>query len=137
MTTERRPLLWVVLADGAHARVVIPVEAEGQFATVQTFDAASPLATAAESGADRHDHDKRKFAIQVAETVNEHERKKSFDKLVIVAAGHTLHDLREALSPAATAKMVGSLTKDLLKTPDHDLMSHLAEWWAAPDPVVA
>jgi protein required for attachment to host cells len=55
-----------------------------------------------------------------------------FDRLVLVAPGHVLHDLRQALDQTASAKIVGSLAKDLTKTPDHDLMSHLAEWWQPP-----
>jgi len=52
--------------------------------------------------------------------------------LVLVAPGHAMHDLRDGLSVTVTDKVTGSLVKDLTKTPDHDLTSHLAEWWRKP-----
>ena len=37
-------------------------------------------------------------------------------------------ELREALDAATQAKLVGTLEKDLVKTPDHELWPHVREW---------
>ena len=37
----RQPVVWVLVADGARARVVAPAERQGQFATRIAFDPAS------------------------------------------------------------------------------------------------
>lgn len=153
MTSRKQPKVWVVLADGEHARVVTPTVAEGQFHTVLSFDSLSahmqtsdmvtdgPGRVFESAGSSRHSispktdphaEAKHKFAAEVARLVNEHEQRKEFDQLVLVAPAHALHDLRAALSSQATAKVVGSLSKDLVKVTDHDLGSHLAEWWLAP-----
>jgi protein required for attachment to host cells len=81
---------------------------------------------------DPHKAAKHKFMLEVAKQINSHAEAGDFDQLVLVAPGHALHDLREALSAIATGKVAGSLGKDLTKTPDHDLTSHLAEWWRRP-----
>ncbi len=49
-------------------------------------------------------------ASQVASHVDE------FDRLVLVAPSHALHDLREALGDTSRAKMVGTLAMDLTNT---------------------
>ena len=154
MTGNKRPRVWVVLADGEHARVVSPVAAKGQFATVLALDSANAHKRSSDIGTDRpgrvfesasttrhavtprsdpHVLAKRQFAVEVGHLINEHDQLHAFDRLVLVAPGHALHDLREALAKPAAAKLVGSLTKDLLKVADHDLTSHLAEWWVAPE----
>jgi protein required for attachment to host cells len=51
-----------------------------------------------------------------------------FDELLLVAPPRALQDLVAALDAAARTKLVGSLEKDLTKTPDHELWPHLREW---------
>ena len=149
----RNSVVWVVLADGEHARVVTPSMKQGQFATSlaldsalahlrsrdlgtdnpgRSFESASPMRHAIEPRQDLHKAAKQSFLAEVARELNEREKSGDFDRLVLVAPGHALHDLREGLSKAVAAKVVGSLGKDLTKTPDHDLASHLAEWWHKP-----
>lgn len=153
MQSNKQPKVWVVLADGEHARVVTPTVSEGQFHTVLTFDSRSAHMQTSDMvsdgpgrvfesvggsrhsvapRSDPHDAAKRKFAAEVAHHVNDHERRHAFDQLVLVAPAHALHDLRDALSGAAAAKVVGSLSKDLVKVTDRDLGEHLAAWWLAP-----
>ena len=52
----------------------------------------------------------------------------AFDELLLVAPARALHELREALDTATAAKLVGTLEKDLVKTPDHELSPHLRDW---------
>ena len=149
----RHPKIWVVIADGEHARVVVPTAPHGQFATTLSFDSITAHLLSHDLGSERpgrvnergsttrhaieprqdpHKAAKQKFVAEVAKQINSHAEAGEFDQLVLVAPGHALHDLREGLSVTVTDKVTGSLVKDLTKTPDHDLVSHLAEWWRKP-----
>lgn len=152
MVQQGQPKVWVLVADGERARVVVPMAREGQFATRIAFDPASARLKqdaasgeverryeAAEAGhhAQASARDPKAlgeegFAASVAQHVSAHAQKHDFDQLVLVAPGRTLHHLREALSPQATRLVVGSVTKDYAGLADHDLSPHLAQWWLAP-----
>ena len=153
MTASKQPRVWVLIADGEHARVVTPLESSGQFATVIAFDSTSAHLRSADLGSDKpgrsfesasitrhsisprsdpHANAKHHFIHDVAALLDQHDLKHEFDRLVLVAPAHALSDLREALGKSATAKVVGSMPKDLVKVSDHDLTDHLAEWWLAP-----
>ena len=152
MTQQGQPKVWVLVADGEHARVVVPMPREGQFATRIAFDPASARLKrdaaaceveqryeAAEAGhhaqapaRDPKVLGEQGFAVSVAEHVSAHAQKHDFDQLVLVAPGRTLHHLREALSPQAARLVVGSMSKDYAALADHDLSPHLAQWWLAP-----
>ena len=140
------PMVWVLVADGARARVVTPTGREGQFATRIAFDHASARlhADAAAGAVDRRyeaagtghaapgHHTEEGFAAAVAGHINGHALRGDFDQLVLVAPGRTLHHLRAALGPQAAAKVVGSVSHDFAGLADHDLSPHLAHWWLAP-----
>ena len=148
----RQPVVWVLVADGERARVVSPAEREGQFATRIAFDpasarlhpdaaggtvdlryeAATPGHHAEKPARDPKALGEKGFAASVAQHVNAHALHHDFDQLVLVAPGHTLHHLRDALGPQATAMVVGSVSKDYAGLNDHDLSPHLAQWWLAP-----
>ncbi len=153
MTSHHIERLWVLIADGEHARVVTPVVAAGQFATVVAFDSENAHLRSSDMGTDRpgrvhesasttrhaiaprsdpHANAKRHFIGEVAKYIDEHAGLGAFTRLVLVAPPHALHDLREAIGKPAQAKVVGSLNHDLVKVSDHDLTSHLKEWWLAP-----
>ena len=152
MSQNGQPKVWVLVADGERARVVVPLEREGQFATRIAFDPVSarlPRDAAAGEVERRYEaaepgHHAQKpardpkalgeegFAASVAQHVNAHAQKHDFDQLVLVAPGRTLHHLREALSTQAARLVVGSVTKDYAGLADHDLSPHLAQWWLAP-----
>jgi protein required for attachment to host cells len=48
--------------------------------------------------------------------------------VVLVAPAHTLNEIRNELDATTAAKLIGSLQKDLIKVPDHELAPHLHEW---------
>ena len=52
----------------------------------------------------------------------------SYDDLVIVAPARTLAAIREKLTAATEAKIIGTLPKDLVRTPDKDLWPHIGDW---------
>jgi protein required for attachment to host cells len=70
---------------------------------------------------DPHDQAKGRFAKQVAAKLNEAIRTGKADDIALAAPAHVLHDIREALDKAATAKLGKTVSKDFTNTPDNDL----------------
>ncbi len=140
--------LLIVIADGEHVRFVRPAEdnalhtetaIDSRDAHKQSSDLESDHPGAAyHSGSTAHHglaprHDphamaKEKFAHWVGEQLNTSAAAGRFDELVIVAPAHVLSEIREQLNPATAARLIGTLHKDLLKTPDEALWPHVRDW---------
>ena len=137
--------LLIVIADGEHARFVRPgphnaihpdkafdpINADRQSADLGSdrpaggFNAGSSPHHALMPERDPHGLEKAKFAHHVARQLNEAAAEGRFDELVVVAPPHTLNGIREHLDTTTAAMVVGTLAKDLVKTPDHELWPHL------------
>ena len=123
---------WYVIADGGKARIA--TLDGGHMHTLQHFDNSGhgdsdedPSAGTSQLKApksDPHDQAKAHFAATVAARLNEAVRTGEIDEIVLAAPGHVLHDIREGLDKAASAKLIKSLSKDLTNTPEHELASH-------------
>jgi protein required for attachment to host cells len=144
-----RPItLRIAIADGEHARFVQP-DGDNALRTVGALDSASAHLRSRDIGSDqpgrsfesgtsahhgvgeRHDlhgMEKERFIRLVGEQLNAASGRKEFDELLLVAPPRALSELREALDAATQAKLVGTLEKDLVKTPDHELWPHVQEW---------
>jgi len=140
--------MWIVVADGEHARFVTPAPKRA-FHTQRVFESPSAHKQTSDLGTDRpaqsmesatgtrhaitpkhdlHEMEKQKFAHQIADEINRASAKGAFDQLVLVAPAHTLNEIRDKLDTTTAAKLVGTLQKDLIKVPDHELAPHLDEW---------
>jgi len=145
--------LLVVIADAEHARLVRPTP-ENVLHTAQRFDSttahkqSSDLrsdhpgasyhgdSTAHHALAPRHDPhemEKEKFSHFLAQQINALPAQ-SFDGLVIAAPTHCLQAIIEALGAPAKAKLAGTLSKELVKTPDDELWPHLSAFVPEPTP---
>jgi protein required for attachment to host cells len=144
-----RPLtLRIVVADGEHARFLEP-DADNVLRTVGSLDSASAHLRSRDIGADRpgrsfesranahhavgqrhdlHAMEKERFVRLVADQVNEAADCNEFDELLVVAPPRALQELCDMFKPATRAKLVGTLEKDLVKTPDSELWPHVREW---------
>jgi protein required for attachment to host cells len=144
-----RPLtLRIAIADGEHARFVQP-DADNVLRTIGSLDSTSAHLRSRDIGSDRpgrsfesgtsahhgvgqrhdlHTMEMEKFVRLVGDQLNAASARDEFDDLLIVAPPRALHELREALDAATQAKLVGTLEKDLVKTPDHELWPHVREW---------
>jgi len=71
--------------------------------------------------------EKRAFAHVVADYLAEAAERRAYGRLVIAAPPKFLGDLRAALSPAAKARIVGEIHKDLTKENEAALAVRLAE----------
>lgn len=119
MSYTGQPRLWVLLADGMRARVVTPEAHHGRWITVLDL------------GSAEHPHklNKRQYLEGIAARLSREADKGSFEKLLLAGTGHALHDIELALSKSATARLTGTLSKDLTKVADHELTHHLADYW--------
>jgi protein required for attachment to host cells len=137
----------IVIADGEHARLVrigpknVPYN-DTAFHSFSAHKRSADLgsdrpgagfhtdASAHHSIAPRHDPhalEEEKFPRVIAHQLNEATASGKFDELVIVAPAHTLNAIQEELDTRTRALVVGTLAKDLVKTPNHDLWSHIRE----------
>ncbi len=153
----QRKRLWIVITDGEHARIVVPGPAAGAFHTERAEDSATAHKRSTELGSDApgrafessgstrhaiapkhdpHEMAKQRFLQSVAAQINQADAEGAFDELVLAAPAGEIAELRDALDRGAAAKVIGTLGKDLVKVPDHELGPHLAQWArpAAPKP---
>lgn len=140
--------LCFVIADGGHARFVRPA-VDNALHTFEAVDSATVHkrdhdlvsdrpGRAFESGSGaRHAYsprtdpqqlEKERFTQLVARLVNENCAADMFNELVVVAPSNVLNELTGGLDAATRGKLLGTLAKDLVKTPDHELWTHLKEW---------
>ncbi len=136
------PRLWVVIADRAKAHIYRKTS-EG-LELLGEFKAASGKShlgktenyrvSRAGNGGAGHGHDPRQekqhhgdkaFIHTLALWLEQAEREKAFDRLALVAAPHTLGDIRAALSKTVSARVTAEISKDLTKLSSNDIEKHL------------
>lgn len=144
----KRPHLLIVIADGEHARYVRR-DSGGAFHTDAALDSVFAHRRSAELGTDhpgaafhsgssahhalepRHDLqtlEKARFAEALADQLNEAAGHGEFEELIVVAPPHVLGAIRHHLDATATELLIGTLGKDLVKTPDAELGPHFGHW---------
>src|SRR5262252_1644572 len=125
---------WILIADGAHARILQNAgpgkglqALDGDHAathelmtdrTGRAFSSTGPARSAIEPHSDPHRQLKRNFVHRLADALGDGWRDRAYDRLVLVAAPSALGDLRAALSPEVRTAVVAEDPKDLTKTPD-------------------
>ena len=140
--------LCFVITDGGHARFVQPASdnALHTFEAIdstdvhkrdhdlvadrsgRTFESGTTARHAFSPRHDPHEMAKDRFSHSVARRINEDSAAEVFNEFVLVAPSHVLSELTGALDTTTRAKLRGTLAKDLVKTPDHELWPHLKEW---------
>ena len=140
---------WVVIADGMHARILrwlggeafVPALGQELYDAAahgfsrdlksdhpgRAIDPGSGAHHAIEPRHDPHDYEKEKFGRHVAEIINQAAGRKAFDRLILVAPPKALGVLRGALDSHAAKRVVAELHKDLVRTPNGQLASHMRE----------
>jgi len=139
---------WIVLADGARARILLN-EGPGKGVTPvlsrkdkaarkltrdlgadrpgRVFDSGGQGRHAMEPRVDWQEFEKARFAKDLSDVLDRAALKKSFDRLVLVAPPTALGNLRASLNDQTKRMVTGEIPKDLTKTPDHELASFLAD----------
>jgi protein required for attachment to host cells len=145
----RRKIVWVVVADGARARIlnadrearrlVTVSELASEAARHKTSDLVSDRqGRAFESGdpgrrsgmeprTDPQRHEQAEFARHVAEELKRAALAQRYDALCLVAAPRALGDLRAHLASEVEALVVKELDRDLTNLDEPQLARHLAE----------
>jgi protein required for attachment to host cells len=139
---------WILLADGARARIVSNAgpgkgveevsgmefsgdnERTGEVMADRpgrSFDSAGSHRHAMEPPSDAHREMKRDFANDLVKALEKKLKQHAFDRLVLIAAPATLGDLRNSMSKALQNVIYAEVPKDLVHVPNSDIASHLAD----------
>ncbi len=138
---------WILIADGATAKVFEHRPREGFTAVDDLMFAQAPL-RASDIEADRPGRSfssvghgrsaiepssnpvavrERRFVERVAEELERKHQDKAFDQLIVAAAPTALGDLRPAFSKGLKELIVAELPKDLTNLPTPQLEKHFAD----------
>lgn len=140
----RKIVTWVLIANGAQARVVENTgpgkglrQVEGLDWSIDPLQAQDIVSdkpgrgrssggarSAMEPRTDPVDYRETEFLKTVAATLDRHHQQGAFDRLILAAAPIALGDLRKAISPTVKKTIVGELNKDLTNTPTAQLDQH-------------
>lgn len=144
----RAKTTWIIIADGAHARIArhqgpgsgIVAALDHEFAAphAPTRDFVSDRpGSYPDRGAlgthrfaprtDRHEHEKALFATDIGAVLNKAAEDRAFDRLILVASPEALGHLRAALNDHARALVTAEIAKDLTHVPMHGLAEHLRD----------
>ena len=137
---------WIVIADGARARVLAnhgigkgveqvkgadfraesPVSAaRGSDRPGRSFDSVGGGRHAMEASSDQVRLEKRAFLRRIADFLGDHAEKKSYDRLIVLAPAQALGDLRSELPEKVRALVMAEESRDLTPIPNEDIPKHL------------
>ena len=137
---------WVLIADGAQARVLENTGPGKGFKQVRGLDWTIGALSAQDIVSDRPgrshssvghgrsameprtdpvEHRETEFLKSLAAVLDRHQQQGDFDRLVIVAGPVALGDIRKAVSPAVKKSIIAELNKDLTNLPTAELDQHL------------
>ena len=142
----KKTITWVLIANGAQARVLENTGPGKGLQQVDGLDWAIEPLQAQEIVTDRPgskggggsfnrggmvsrtdpvEQRETEFVKSIAAALERHQQKGDFDRLVIAAAPIALGDLRKALAPAVKKTVLAELNKDLTNLPTTQLDQHL------------
>lgn len=142
----KKTVTWVLIADGAQARVLENTGpgkglklVDGLEWSIEPLQAQDLLSDrpgghrtpagfgrgGMEPRTDPVEHRETEFVKSVAATLDRKQQQGAFDRLIIAAAPIALGDLRKAISPAVKKTVVAELNKDLTNLPTAQLDQHL------------
>ena len=139
---------WVLVADGARARILESNGSGGVLSSALSFDFAASHAPSRDFGSDKpgrgqgaggvaqhtkppkvdwHTFEKHLFAKELAKALEEALRECAFDDLVLVAPPKALGELRQALSADVISRVKSEIGKDLTHLSMPELGRYLAD----------
>ncbi|HET6397255.1 MAG TPA: host attachment family protein [Pseudoxanthomonas sp.] len=122
---------WILVADGASARLFRNVGEDGQLRLHQeeliALDPAEGVMPAAlPAEADARDMDEASFARQLAQRLNQDALHGRYRHLVLAADPQTLGQIRPLLHEEARGRLLAELAKDYTNAPREDIERALA-----------
>ncbi len=139
---------WIVIADGARARIFLNEGPGTGLVTALdrdltgnnlssheigsdrpgvTFSSAGPGRHALAPHTDPHEHEKHEFIKLVVKEIETGFNARAFEQLILVAPPRALGDLRAGLSPPISRLVKSELHKDLTHLTPHQLGEHLTD----------
>ncbi len=137
---------WILITDGARARVVLNTGPGHGIEAVDGLDFCSPNLASRAIEADRpgrtfdsqvpghhhktpsqtaHDRQEQEFVTELAGFIDDQLKNDLFDRLVIVAAPRALGNLRAAISDSVHNTVIAEVDKDLTQIPNDRLAKFL------------
>jgi protein required for attachment to host cells len=135
---------WVLIADGARARIFVKGykkldhvmnqdfvgdnlkdSAVGSSKPGRGYESMNPTRHAYQPRTDWHQHQKELFAKELCEVLEKATEHSEFDELVIISPPKTLGDIRGNLSKQTLAKVTAEVPKDITKLTEHELLNYL------------
>lgn len=144
----KRKKTWILVADGARARIFANEGGGSGLASVRefewpparkptrelgvekpgrTFESADAARHAMEPRVDWQEFEKQRFARRIARLLARAGDDRRFDALVLVAPPKVLGEFRNALDKATRARVSAEIPKDLTRLAAHELPRHLGE----------
>ena len=136
----KKTVTWVLIADGAQARVLENTgpgkglkQVEGLQWSNETLRAKDLVSDRPGGGGnggsmasrvDPVEQREEDFVKSLAVVLDKHQQQGAFDRLIIAAAPIALGDIRKAISPAVKKTIVAELNKDLTNLPTAQLDQH-------------
>jgi len=142
----KKTVTWILIADGAQARVLEntgpgkglqqvqgldwsmePLQAQDIQADRpgRSFSSAGSGRSAMEPKTDPVEYRETEFCKSLAATLDRKQQEGAFDRLIVVAAPIALGDIRKAITPNVKKTILAELDKDLTNTPTAQLAQHL------------
>lgn len=137
---------WILLADGAHARIylndgvgkgikpvpgavfdetILPTREINADKPGMSFGSVGQGRRRKQPKTDPNRQAKFNFAKQLAAFLEQEHNNNRFDRLILVASPGTLGDLRAVLPPSIRHIVYGELDKDLMHIKEQELPDHL------------
>ncbi len=138
------PRLWIVVADRMKARIyrkthdkleligdAVASSGASHLGKAENYKVARAIGSGGGHGQDprqenKH-HEDMAFIHTLTSWLEDAEREKAFDRLALVAAPHTLGEIRSVLSKSLQARVTTEINKDLTKLPENELRDHLKD----------
>ncbi len=137
--------VWIVVADGARARILKRKGRGKLLALVEEMDSPDSRRPTRDQGTgkpgrgfspgsgrhefsdpvDWHEAAKVDFLKELARRLIEHDHEGAFDELILVAPPKALGELRAQLGGQLAGRIKGEINKDLTQLTMHELVTHL------------
>ncbi len=135
---------WVLIADGARARIFIKSHHKldhlmghdfvaenlrdseiGTSKPGRGYESSNPSRHAYQPRTDWHQYNKQLFAKELCDILDKATENADFDELIIISPPKTLGDIRGYLSKQTLSKVTAEVTKDITKLTEHELVNYL------------
>ena len=136
--------IWVLVADGARARIFVKTHRKLNSALGQDFvgenlreselgtskpgrsyESSNSTRHAYQPRTDWHQFQKQLFAKELCDVIEKANENSEFDELIIISPPKTLGDIRAHLGKQTLSKVTAEIPKDITKLTEHELSSFL------------